>query len=96
MLQKLIYLIFVFLSLEISNFYVFLFLELFLDKPGMVLWYTYILTFILTLIIKLNIEDLIYDFNFKFHELEDERWWSSILFLKVASRIQDDNLKKKY
>ena len=40
MLQKLIYSIFVFLSSEISNFYViYLFLELFLDEPAMVLRY---------------------------------------------------------
>ena len=39
MLQKLIYFIFVFLSSEFSNFYVFLFVELFLDEPAMVLRY---------------------------------------------------------
>jgi hypothetical protein len=37
MLQKLIYSIFVSLSSEFSNFYVFLLLELFLDEPAMVL-----------------------------------------------------------
>ena len=37
MLQKHIYYIFVFLSSEFSNFYGFLFLELFLDEPAMVL-----------------------------------------------------------
>jgi hypothetical protein len=39
MLQKLIYSIFNFLSSKFSNFYVFLFLELFLDEPAMVLRY---------------------------------------------------------
>jgi hypothetical protein len=38
-LQKLIYSIFIFLSSEFLNFYVFLFLELFLDEPAMVLRY---------------------------------------------------------
>jgi hypothetical protein len=41
MLQKVIYSIFVFLSLKLSNFYVFLFLELFLDELAMVLWYSF-------------------------------------------------------
>jgi hypothetical protein len=40
MWQKLIYSIFVFLSPKFSNFYVFLFLELFLHEPAMLLrWY---------------------------------------------------------
>jgi hypothetical protein len=38
MLQKLIYFVFVFMSSEFSNFYVF-FLELFLDEHAMVLQY---------------------------------------------------------
>jgi hypothetical protein len=40
MWQKLIYYIFVFPSLKFSNFYVFLFLELFLHEPAMLLRYS--------------------------------------------------------